>query len=34
MSTDPHGLARFLDAQDGVYDQALAEIRNGRKRSH
>lgn len=34
MSSDQHGLARFLDAQDGVYDQALAEIRNGRKRSH
>jgi len=27
-------LARFVDAQDGVYGQALAELRDGRKRSH
>ena len=27
-------LQRFLDAQDGVYEQALAELRAGRKRSH
>lgn len=27
-------LQRFLDAQEGSYDQALAEIRGGRKRSH
>ncbi len=27
-------LDRFLDAQAGVYDQALAELRAGRKRSH
>ena len=32
--TDPHDLARFVEAQEGVYEQALAEIRNGRKRSH
>ena len=31
---DPHDLARFVEAQAGVYDQALAEIRGGRKRSH
>jgi uncharacterized protein (DUF1810 family) len=31
---DPFDLQRFLDAQDGVYEQALAEIRSGRKRSH
>jgi uncharacterized protein (DUF1810 family) len=31
---DPHRLDRFVDAQRGVYDQALAEIRSGRKRSH
>ena len=30
----PHDLKRFVDAQAGVYDQALAEIRAGRKRSH
>jgi uncharacterized protein (DUF1810 family) len=29
-----NSLARFLTAQDGVYDQALAEVRAGRKRSH
>lgn len=32
---DPFGLQRFVDAQsDGVYEQALAELRQGRKRSH
>jgi len=31
---DPHGLARFLDAQAPVYAHALAELRAGRKRSH
>ena len=28
------GLQRFLDAQDGIYPQALAEVRAGDKRSH
>ncbi|HMD35814.1 MAG TPA: DUF1810 domain-containing protein [Vicinamibacterales bacterium] len=27
-------LERFVDAQDGDYDRALAEIRRGRKESH
>jgi uncharacterized protein (DUF1810 family) len=27
-------LQRFLDAQDGVFDKALAELRSGKKRSH
>jgi uncharacterized protein (DUF1810 family) len=27
-------LDRFTEAQDGSYERALAEIRNGRKRSH
>ena len=33
---DPFGLSRFVEAQDagGTYDQALAELRAGRKRSH
>lgn len=31
---DPHDLARFVEAQEGVYEQALAEVRAGRKRSH
>ncbi len=31
---DPFHLARFLDAQAATYDRALAELRNGRKRSH
>lgn len=33
---DPFGLQRFVDAQDrdGTYDQALRELREGRKRSH
>ena len=33
-TTDPFNLARFVDAQAGVYEGALAEIRAGRKRSH
>src|SRR3954453_5628360 len=31
---DPHDLGRFVDAQRGDYERALAEIRGGRKRSH
>ena len=31
---DPHNLARFVDAQSEVYDEAHAEIRAGRKQSH
>jgi uncharacterized protein (DUF1810 family) len=27
-------LIRFLDAQDEIYDQVIAELSNGRKRSH
>ena len=30
----PHDLARFVHAQEGVYEQALAELRAGQKRSH
>jgi uncharacterized protein (DUF1810 family) len=29
-----HDLTRFVDAQRGVYEQALSEIRSGRKRTH
>lgn len=31
---DPYNLARFVAAQDGIYDVALSEIRSGRKQSH
>src|SRR5262249_9041138 len=31
---DPHNLTRFVQAQEDDYDQALAEIRSGRKLSH
>jgi uncharacterized protein (DUF1810 family) len=31
---DPHNLARFVEAQEHDYQQALSEIRSGRKRSH
>ncbi len=34
MTDDPHDLKRFVDAQAGDYDRALAEIKAGRKRSH
>ncbi len=33
MSND-YNLYRFLDAQEGVYDTVLAELRAGRKSSH
>lgn len=32
--TDPYDLQRFVDAQNRVYDTALTELRDGRKRSH
>ncbi|MFP5078576.1 DUF1810 domain-containing protein [Rhizobium sp. YIM 134829] len=31
---DPFNLARFIEAQRGVYETALAELRAGAKRSH
>jgi uncharacterized protein (DUF1810 family) len=34
MSDDPHDLTRFVDAQRTHYDDALAEVRAGRKRTH
>jgi uncharacterized protein (DUF1810 family) len=36
MDEDAYGLERFVAAQDsgGTYDQALAELRRGRKTSH
>jgi uncharacterized protein (DUF1810 family) len=36
MEDDPYGLERFVVAQDeaGVYDDAVAELRRGRKTSH
>ncbi|NLX49081.1 MAG: DUF1810 domain-containing protein [Methanospirillum sp.] len=33
-STDPYDLERFVQAQRPVYQQALSELRAGRKRSH
>ncbi|MCR5878585.1 DUF1810 domain-containing protein [Phenylobacterium sp. J367] len=32
--SDPFDLQRFVDAQAGVYDQALGELRAAEKRSH
>ena len=32
--SDAYNLQRFLDAQEGVYDRVLAELRAGRKSSH
>ena len=32
--TDSHQLGRFVDAQEGIYECALAELRAGAKRSH
>jgi len=31
---DPYDLQRFVDAQGAVYGNAIAELRQGRKRSH
>jgi uncharacterized protein (DUF1810 family) len=31
---DPHDLRRFSEAQESVYETALSELRDGRKRSH
>jgi uncharacterized protein (DUF1810 family) len=31
---DPYNLSRFVQAQEGDYNKALAEIKNGRKRTH
>ena len=31
---DPFDLSRFINAQKGIYDRALAELRDGLKRSH
>jgi uncharacterized protein (DUF1810 family) len=33
-SNDRYDLKRFVRAQEGAYERALAEIREGRKRSH
>jgi uncharacterized protein (DUF1810 family) len=34
VTGNPFDLHRFVDAQDGVYDTVLAELRAGGKRSH
>ena len=32
--SNPYDLQRFVDAQNPVYDQVCAELRDGRKKSH
>ncbi|MGE6994257.1 DUF1810 domain-containing protein [Pseudomonas sp. NPDC047961] len=32
--SDPHDLQRFVDAQQSIYDRALAELNAGYKQSH
>lgn len=34
QGSDPFQLSRFVNAQDKIYDRALAELKDGRKRSH
>ncbi len=34
MDDDHYDLDRFVRAQDGIYEAALAEVASGRKRSH
>jgi uncharacterized protein (DUF1810 family) len=31
---DPYNLQRFVDAQNGIFEQVRSELREGRKRSH
>jgi uncharacterized protein (DUF1810 family) len=31
---DPFNLSRFVNAQENIYNQALAEMKSGRKRTH
>ena len=31
---DPYNLQRFVDAQNGAYEQVRSELRDGRKRGH
>jgi uncharacterized protein (DUF1810 family) len=33
-TSDPHNLQRFIDAQEGVFETALAELGAGAKESH
>ena len=33
-SDDPYNLNRFVHAQEDNYEQALAEMRSGKKRTH
>ncbi len=33
-NSESHNLSRFLEAQEKVYPRVLAELQNGRKRSH
>ncbi len=34
MSSDPYNLSRFLEAQESMYDKALAELQAGKKQGH
>ena len=34
MNKDPFNLSRFITAQEGIYEQALAELKCGRKETH
>ena len=34
MEPDPYDLTRFTEAQNGVYERAVAELRRGQKTSH
>ena len=34
VGRDQYDLERFVRAQEGVYEQACAELRSGRKRTH
>jgi uncharacterized protein (DUF1810 family) len=33
-ANDPHNLQRFVDAQNAVFEQVCAELREGRKQDH
>ena len=34
MNDDLYNLSRFIEAQEGIFESVLAELRNGQKRTH
>ena len=34
MNNDPYNLNRFISAQEGIFEDVITELRNGRKQTH